>query len=325
MTKRKISDKTFSLGKELSRLREEQNKKAEDIYSGICTKDEYWRYENGYRRPNWYTFEALLQRLNEDSRKYFFSYTTSIDDRKFIVLKNRLIYLIREKNPDSIKEAEDIIDELEQNDNFNSHKLNRIFLMRAKATHALFTKDYNTMYKRAFEGLKTTRADFDIEQISTYSLFMEEILLINLFAVACYHIESIEKSTEILKQLKACLDLRIVRDYFGDDENIQIYIQILYNLSKNCGNIKNYDESISLSDEGISICKNHRLWFHFPLFLINKGACLLLLGEKDAGTSLMTQARAFLNASERFDERSQMEFHCEKMFGIRFSSDNLQY
>lgn len=305
--------KKFLLGEELKKLRLDQNKKPEDVWEGICnSRDEYWRYENGDRRPNWNTFAALLGRLDADPRRYFSLYAEPNDDKN----KDKLIHLLKTNNPENYDEISTLIGLLEANEEFMKHKLNHQALLSSKATFALRQERYDDMYKYAFEGINISRPGFNKDKISSYSLFSEEAILINRMAIACFYAHSKEEGVEILKQLKGSFDARIGDNYFSDDDNAKFYIRVIYDLSKGLGLFKNLEEALLVCNEGISICKKSEQWFFFPLLVINKGCALFEMGKKEEGMACFKQAHSFLEASERFAELAKLSLNLERSYGI---------
>lgn len=294
----------------IKELRKNKGLTQEKLCNGICTKDALSRIERGLCRPDWYTFERLMQRLGENPQIYFTDIAT-IQDKYIMDLKNKLNNLLREKDDKSKIEVETLINELESNKDFKKG-INLQFLLLSKATHAFNCKDYNSMYYHAVEALKITKPDFDEEKINTYILFFDEIKLINQIAVSYSFLTSVEKSTEILLKLKTSID----KGYVDGDEKIKTYIPLLYNITKNLGLLKRFGESIPICDTGIELCLTHRNSFYYPMFLFNKAYCLLHLDKKQEGIDFLEKIYALLTGYERFAELSKIESYVEKEFGI---------
>ena len=312
----------FALGKFIRELRLAKGLTLESLCTGdsfsetdgaICDAGELGKYERGERQPRWDKFEKIMQRHGEDPHKYYQGYALTEQDREWTEKKNRLKFLAREENPENIEKSEALIHELEQDECFSKSKLNRQFLLYTKALLSYHCEEYKTMYDTAYEGIKITKPLFDEDKIDTYVLFFDEIQLVNLIAISHFHISSIERSTNVFLKLKKCLD----SGYVDEEEKSKTYIRILFNLSNNLGQLGRYDECISICEIGIEFCGKYQHSHHYPLFLFNKGVCLICLDRKEEGISILKDVSTLFNAFKRFAELSHMEKFVEKEFGIK--------
>jgi len=307
-----MAKESFELGKEFRRLRISQGKDAKKIYEGICLSNEYWRYEHGFRRPRWHILEKLMQRLGENPRKYFIEYLTTQEDREMLRIKDKIKFLLRKEDSDSLLEIADLIKHLESNQSFTNEKLNQQFLLRIKATLAFQRNDHKTAYEYATKGIEITKPNFSEGKIDTYTLFLEEILLINLIAVAHSSITSLEMSADALLRLKKCLD----GGYIDEEEKSKAYMHILFNLSNKLGQLGRYDECLAICNTGIEFSNKHENSYFLPLFVFNKACCLLACKEKEEGIALLKDAYAIFKALKRLNDLSKMTEYVNKEFGI---------
>ena len=316
----------FELGKLIKNLREAKGWTQAYLCYGdtlnpaqegaICSVDELSRIENGKRRPHWNTFERLLQRLGEDPSKYYRGYALTPKDKELVEKKNKLKFLTRKNDAESIATAEALISELEQDVDFNKDELNVQFLLCNKAILAHFRKDYQVMYDTAYEGIKITKPSFDESKIDTYALFYVEIALVNQIAISHAFISSLSKSSEIFSQIKTCLD----NGYVDEDENSKIYMQVLFNLSNMLGQLGRYDECLPICETGLDYCDKYDNSLFQPRFLCNKGCCLLGLNKKKEGIAILKDAYAFLRLSKRFNELSAITAYVESTFEIKIDA-----
>ena len=320
---------TFEFGKVIKAFREEKGWTQKQLCNGysdtefdiefkgaICTQYQLSRIESGIQCPHWDTFVKLLQRLGKDPYKYYAEYSLTKQDKKYAIIKDELKYLLREKTDDANSKAETLIRELEE-ESFFRKALNKQFVLKTKALLAFNRKDYKTTLDYATRGIKISKPNFHEEKIDSYALYYDEIMLINLIAIAQSFLSpSLTISTNIWIKLKSCLDM----GYVDEDEKSRTYVRIIYNLAKNLGILKQYDECIALCDEGITHFKKHLDVYHYPLFLINKGCSLLCVNKKEEGMTQLKQAHAFLQASDRLDELSKMEVQLQQNFGITIQS-----
>jgi transcriptional regulator with XRE-family HTH domain len=286
----------------------------EQLSEGICAKDSLSRIERGIRRPDWYVFKKLMERLGENPRKYYSDIVTA-DEKRIIDLKEEVTNLLRMKNNESDHAAELTLDGLETEKDFRDGT-NRQFILMNRATLAFHRKDYAGMLAYATEAIKITKPDFREDAIDTYVLFFDEIKLINQIAVASFYLSSIERSTNLLLKLKASLD----RGYDDFDEKSKTYLSIVYNITKNLGLLKRYEECSPLCDQGIELCQRYRNSYYHPMFLYNKACCLLHCGRREESISFLDKAHALFNGTDRLSELSSMEDYLQKQFGIDIRS-----
>jgi len=260
-----------------------------------------------------------MQRLGEDPLKYYTDIVTA-NDRRVMELKDKLTYLLREKSEESDIAAEMLINELQLDKAF-TEKINFQFLLMNKAILAFHRKDYSGMYNYAVEALNITKQNFDEDKIDTYVLLSNEIKLINQIAVAHSFLSSLEKSVNILLKLKASID----KSYFDEAEKIRTYITLLYNISKNLGLLKRYEECIHICDIGLELCQKHRNFFYYPMFQYNKAYYILHMRKKEEGIALLEKAYTLFAAYNRYAELSSIESHVDKEFGIKIQVFKTQH
>ncbi|MDR1663949.1 MAG: helix-turn-helix transcriptional regulator [Clostridiales bacterium] len=292
-------------------LRKSKGLTLKELSEGICSLDSLSRIERGQRRPDWYIFERLMQRLGENPRKYYSDVATA-EEKKIIDQKDAITELLRKKTAEGDEQARRMVARLETDGNYKEG-INRQFLLRARSILAFHEKHYQSMYDYAAEGLKITIPEFDEEKIDTYALSFDEIKLVNQIAVARNFLTSMEKSTEILLKLKSAVD----KGYADGEEKAKTYISLLYNITKNLGLLKKHDEAIALCDDGIALCQKHRDSFYHPLFLINKGSGFIFLDKKAEGAGMLKTARSLLRGFNRLSELETLENYANTEFGIK--------
>ena len=298
----------------MRRLRKEKGMTLVQLCEGICTKETLSNIENGKRPPNRWVFKQLMERLGENPNKYFVDVVT-LEDRRIADLKEKLKGFLHEKSDHGIKKAGALIEEMEQDEAFAS-KENQQFLLMKKASLAFLLGNACNMYNYALEAIKITKPHFDDSKIESYAMSLDEVWLINQFAIACFLKDLPEKSAGIFTALKSAIDRR---DVYGD-ELINTYASLLYNLSKNLSLLKRYEECLNVCDEGIEWSTKHRNSFHHPLFMSNKSYCLLHLGRKEEAVGLLKMVYAIFMGFGRYSELSQIKNYVEMEFDIKIDS-----
>ncbi|MCL2840756.1 MAG: helix-turn-helix domain-containing protein [Defluviitaleaceae bacterium] len=316
----------FKLGKLIRELRMAKGWTLEYLCSGdefneingmICDPSELGKYERGERRPNWTTFEKLMQRLGEDPISHYKGYSLTAKDREFAEKKNKLKILTRDNKIENTIEVESMVFHLEQNEFFIRDKFNRQFLLSIKAILAFHQKNYQKMYDFAYEGIKITKLNFNEDKIDTYALFFVEIQLILQIATAHTFITSLAKSTDILFNLKKCMD----NGYVDEEEKSKTYMRVLFNLSNKLGQLKRYDECYSICEVGIEFCEKYQNSHLIPMLLFNKGCCLLGLGKRKEGIAILIDAYALFKAFKRNTELFMIEAYVEAEFNVKITND----
>lgn len=307
----------------IKKLRRERGLTQIQLSEGICSTDTLSRIERGERVPSRWVFEQLMQRLGENPKNYFTDVVTT-EDKKIADLKSELrdlLYVSLHDLPSiksdqcNRKRIDELIEKMEQDKAFVT-KENQQFLMRSKASLALVLENYDDVYKYAMEALRVTRPNFDEDKIEEYALSLDEIWLVNQVAIAHFHFGSIEKSTDIFFELQVAIEKR----YIDGDEMIYTYSTLLYNLSKNLGILKRYEECLDICDKGIDWCRKHRDSFHHPLLLATKAFCLFMFDEREEGLTLLKRAYALFIGLERHMELLQARSYAEKEFDVIISS-----
>jgi len=290
-------------------LREGQGLTQKKLCDGICSQDELSRIERGKRKPDWWTFERLMQRLGEDPQRYYTNYVSK-SEKHIMDLHIQLKRLLNEETPSSDAEAELLIAKLEKDKAFKKRE-HKQFLLRQRATLAFNRGEYKTMIKLSEDALRVTKPNFDEDKINTYVLFYDEIKLIEQIAVAYFYEEKIENTISILKKLKDTVDKNFISRDKGSTD-----LSILYNLSKFVGLSEKYEEAIAFCDEGVILCKQNYDSHYLPLFLFNKSICLMRIGMKEEGINILKKVYALFFALDRLAELESIKIGLAEHFGL---------
>jgi transcriptional regulator with XRE-family HTH domain len=97
----------------IKELRKIKGLTQDELCEGICSISELSRIERGLRRPAWFTFEKLLQRLGEDPHKYYSDIVT-IEEKRVIDLKEKIHKCLIQKTDEAFAEARVLLAELER-------------------------------------------------------------------------------------------------------------------------------------------------------------------------------------------------------------------
>ena len=197
----------------IKELRKARNLTQEQLCEGICEKGTLSRIERGLRRPDWFTFERLMQRLGEDPIKYYTD-IVNIEDKQIIDLKEKIHKCLLMKTEEGFKEAETFLIQLEQR---GANNLVRQYALYVKASLASHRGQHNKSLSLAVRGIRVTVPHFDEDKIDTYILSMDEVRLINIIANKYAALSYEQKCLDIQLKLIASMDM----GYTDDDEKLK--------------------------------------------------------------------------------------------------------
>ena len=297
----------------IKKLRQEKGLTQVQLSEGICSKDTLSRIERGERVPSRWVFEQLMERLGEDPKKYFTDVVTT-EDKRVADLRDELKGFLRDKSVEGIQKSKELLDRLEKDEAFKT-KEGQQYLFRSKANLALNQKNYEDMHSNAMAALTLTKPTFNDELIDTYILTFDEIWSINQLAIARFFLVSIEDSTKILLALKAAVD----RNYIDGNDMANVYASILYNLSKNLGQMEMWGECLPICEAGVKWCYQSRNSYHYPLFLYNKAHCLFNLDKREEAISALKRVFAIFMGFERLMELASVKNSMKEKFGVEIN------
>ncbi|MCL2222825.1 MAG: helix-turn-helix transcriptional regulator [Oscillospiraceae bacterium] len=267
--------KCNSFGAMVKALREKAKLTQPELCYGICSEPTLSRIEDDKFQTNFFTIEAIMQRLgrNVDLYKNFF---LSKDEFLAMQLRDKInISIITMQH----NEASRLTSELEENKITKKSNVLKQFLAMSKAR--LFyvaqsepPKDYPDML---LESLKITCPQFSEQEIENCYFSNNEIALINLYAG--YFIDSGDsaRATEIYKRLRNTIE----RTYVDEVEKSRAYATILLNYSSALGRTGRRLENIAVIEEGEHFERSRGRLSELAGFAFNKGYNLLMLDRKE--------------------------------------------
>lgn len=298
-----------ALGRLIRELRSSKDITQDELCKGICSKYEMSRIENGKTSPSQRVLRLIMERLGESPNMMFNSLVTSKEKRSHET-KDKIRSILKERNKEMDARALKLIEELDCQDKVKSSD-DRQFIFMARAMLAGNARDFDGVLKYATEALKITIPEFDEDKTGTYALTFDEIRLLNMLAVA-HSQSSMVKSVEILFSLKAHLD----QDYIYGEERGKIYLDVLLNITKCLGHLKDFERCMLLCDEGNEICIKRGDAYHRPRFMFNKSQSLLEIGQIKEGVALAKDAYALFRLHNYDNDAMKMKSYLEEEYGI---------
>lgn len=299
----------YYAGKLIKQLRTQKGISQEKLAEGIVTQANLSRMENGKQVCDKEIMEALLERLGFNPTLSFNNYYYNEKDFKIQQKIKELEELLKLKKVESIDK---VIKELEEDIDFKK-SLNRQFLIIAKAANIINKKgDLDFAKKLVMEALKISIPSFQEKDIDKYLLSNYELKAINLLSVIYINKGESDKSIELLLKLKNSLEKNSVDD-MQLGKNLPI---IIYNLTRELGLTKRYDEAVELSNIGIKSCIKSNNLNMLPWIVLNKGCCLYEIGDMETSKRLLLQAYYCFDMTENFVSKEKVKNYIKEKFDI---------
>lgn len=167
-------------------------------------------------------------------------------------------------------------------------KLDQQFIMLYEA---LFDKhygkiDYENFLTRLNKSISYSVQDFKINNINSYLLNQEDIVIINNMAITFKEMGKDNEAINTLLALKNYLE----NQKYDYQQKRRTYPVVLYNLSKWQGLAGNLAECLVTCDKGIEFCIQFNVLSTLPHLLFNKGCALIELESSKLAEEYMKQA-----------------------------------
>jgi tetratricopeptide (TPR) repeat protein len=171
-------------------------------------------------------------------------------------------------------------------------------------THGPY-KDIVAARDHALECIKLNRPDFDLDKIPDYFLSHDELLLLNMMAVAYAEIEGIDKAIEIWFALKQNYE----KQYNINAQENPRYREIVLNICVGLKNAERFEECLAIAEEGLKEALIHHEMRTHIIYFKQKAWCLMKLGRKEEGRELY---KKFLMLAHIMDGYATVSFEVGK-------------
>lgn len=201
----------YHIGEYIKRKREEQKIKQDELCYGICDRSTLSRIERGKQEPSYYILKALLQRLGIS------------EDRCQILMgpqEFEISELQREIVADNVRKdfssALKKIRRLEELSQSAENPILQQFVLRVRALAGYeengerFAYDYPTQREMLMQALKLTHPNIDLSHISNCLLSVDEIKILNQYAITYSEIGNRRYAIHIYQQLFDCINYNCI-------------------------------------------------------------------------------------------------------------------
>jgi len=264
----------FSFGTMLRALRERAGLSLEQLSQGLCSKQTLLRVENDETIENYFTIEAVMQRLGRDINLYK-NFFLSKNDFVQLQLRDRIRMLVIEQRFDTAAALLSTLETLKYNAQNNALRqfieMTRVLIYANKCG-----EPSPTLPIMLLEALHITCPQFDESDIEKYHLTYNEIVLINQYAGYFGDTDNPERSADIYYRLRRNINGK----YVDEIEKARMYSTVLFNCSSSQGRAGRLSESLETITDGENFERNRGRIIDLPGFIFNRGYCLLLQSRK---------------------------------------------
>ncbi|MCL2227487.1 MAG: helix-turn-helix transcriptional regulator [Oscillospiraceae bacterium] len=278
-----------SIGTMVKALRERASLSLAQLSSGICDKSTLQRLEAGKGETNYFTLEAIMQRLGRDVNLYQ-SFFLSKSDFTALQLRDRInILIINRRFDDAIA----LLIELEKMNGLKKQNVIKQFVEFSKAQ--IFAASYSSPQPEyrdmLLDALKVTYPQFDERNIGKHPLTYFEAAILNLYAGFCGHNGEPIRAVDMYERL-----LRTIKEQYKDEVELsRMYPAILVNYSSNLGRPEQRVKALAIVEEGLVFLRTYGSVRKLPGILFNKGYNEIRLDREDG--TIQSIALSYYGAS----------------------------
>lgn len=191
-------------------------------------------------------------------------------------LRDRIYKLIIE---DNYCGASELLQELESMDAFIKHNVNQQFIKTIKALlyEAACDAPKPNFPDILLDALKITCPHFDENNIESYYLTYNEIILLNKYAAYFLNTGDATKASDVYERILRHLDSKCVDDI----QKAHMYSTVILNYSSSLGRVGRLNEALAALSAGECFERNHGRLIELPAYAFNKGYGMMMLGMNE--------------------------------------------
>ncbi|MDR2600556.1 MAG: helix-turn-helix transcriptional regulator [Oscillospiraceae bacterium] len=294
------------------------------LAEGICSRETISKIENGERKPDWYISQNVLLRLGIKLEQLQSETMTMLSESESHIVKKRdeCQQALSTYNLDALKA---ILDGMANDKHFQKGATGRGYSIYLKYKASLHMygqyKDPEKCRDYAIEYIKINRPDFDINKLTSYFLSQDELLVLNLAAVAYAEIDGIDRALEIWFMLKETYERQFDAGVHENPRYRELVINICVSLKK----AERYEECLEFAEKGLVTAITYHDMRIYILCLYQKAYSLIKLGRMDEGKELYKKFLMFTYVVDGFASFSfdlaKKEY--EETFGCTFETTGL--
>ncbi|MCL2188888.1 MAG: helix-turn-helix transcriptional regulator [Defluviitaleaceae bacterium] len=230
----------INIGKVIHHLRKQAGLSPKAIYGGLCTRDNYYKLEQGqYKNANHYLLASIFQRLGQDLSGYFTAFLSQ-EDMDDLVLSIEIIRKIAVENLAEAAELQEVL----KTRKFAKTNYGKQFITMNEGIFLDTNNHYEEVsYNLFMEGLRLTLPHFDETKADTYRLTVGEVMLITQILMYLQQNKHYERAINLYAKMInniRSINNRRVQDY---------YPLLLENLAALYNELERFDEALAMLKE----------------------------------------------------------------------------
>ena len=280
---------SYEIGTLIRKLRKQKGISQEDLAYPILDRSTLSKIERGKATPHTKTLEYLLERLGLDHSELIKKFLAPDDLEAHLVVEELTVLLstvVRSIPPEDKKifsnKVSGLIEQLESNQEFAAHPLNRQFILDARARLAFNLKEDDKAAALAKEALEIVVPNFCEKDIGSYYLNRTCMNMINLLALIHNEAGRFTEAIDILYGLKEY----IYNTYNELRARANDGAPAIMNLAMTLVKANRPQEAYDLCEEGIQLCLKSRVYFFFKGLAWQQARALFKLGKVEEGVEL---------------------------------------
>ncbi|MCL2187796.1 MAG: helix-turn-helix transcriptional regulator [Defluviitaleaceae bacterium] len=233
----------------------------EKLAEGICSRETIVKLEKGQRKPNWYVYRELMRRLGINDESPQQDNFVSDEEVSMFQWLNNCYGLI------SVNKFDKALAEIKQRDTDDSplwtSGLWHTMFLRLKAyfysstLHAERQTNPHVDPQRtvdcALAYLEYTRANFDVDKITTYFLATHEYEMLNYLATAYTWLDKKDTAVKIWMDMKKNAEKQYTLSTGGLPQSVTLqYRNMLVHLGEALNRMERFEESLKIAEEGLA-------------------------------------------------------------------------
>ena len=258
-----------SFGKLFKLIRTEKGISQSELSYGICTPRTIYNIEKGANIPS---IELMLHFANKLDFDFLsiLSYSNS---------ENGLLYYKKFREMESLYETDqyELLEKevdmlLSEGSDLSPYQYQILHWYKGICAATWENPDFDAARDEFVLALSFTR-EYDIHDAARHFCTLQELHIINSFAILMFLKNNLEQSRELYIQLLE----NLVR--YGENSNDPLYIKISYNLAKCLNRMNRSDEALDVCRKGIALARKHNILNSLADLYIELGNTYGLLGE----------------------------------------------
>lgn len=270
----------LNIGSVIKDLRIRKNLKLEELSQGICTSEELFEFERGFRYPSLEQLVIFAEKLDVEV-SYFFK----VSEEKIFNYIENIQYLIRRyvRKRDYKSIWDIVINELEKKP--ISDKFTQFLKWHEGICIYYLENDPKNAINKLYEALNITLKDEIV-------LYEREVEILNSIAIIYFETRDFHKALDVYQKAFYCLD------QLPYQNDVTIQIRVIHGLAQTMTELGMFEEALELTHRAIGICVSMDSMYLFGELYFLAGENSIRLGDKEKGMELVEKSKLIFQLQE---------------------------